>query len=104
MTATERRAHAKKMKEQGTEAFKIGDFATAINRYEDGVEYITWDAHGVGSKPGQYDDSDSEEDFDDDGGQKPPAAGDGEEKQEGEEEKGLSKDDKELAVALLNNC
>lgn len=96
MTAAERRDHAKKMKEQGTEAFKAGDYASAINRYEDGVEYITWDADSPGGHGG---DSDSEEDWED-----PPEQGgdaDGEKK---DEEKGLSQDDKELAIALLNNC
>ena len=41
MTAEERRDYATKMKDSGTEAFKEGDFATAVNRYADGVEYIT---------------------------------------------------------------
>jgi peptidylprolyl isomerase len=43
MTADERVAHALKMKEFGTEAFKMQDYATASHRYADGVEYITFD-------------------------------------------------------------
>ena len=35
MTAEERSAHAEKMKEAGTLAFKAQDWATAVNRYED---------------------------------------------------------------------
>merc|ERR1712217_970377 len=63
-----------KMKELGTEAFKLQDFATAVNRYEDGAEYITFCPD---------DDSAGEDD---------------------KAETELSDDAKQLAVALLNNC
>ena len=89
MTPEERRDHATKMKEAGTEAFKQGDFATAVNRYEDGVEYITFDpdsddghGHSHGSMPCS-------------------GHGDAADKTEPVE---LSEADKQLALALLNNC
>eukprot|EP00931_Biecheleriopsis_adriatica_P059118 TRINITY_DN3531_c0_g5_i1.p1 TRINITY_DN3531_c0_g5~~TRINITY_DN3531_c0_g5_i1.p1 ORF type:complete len:315 (+),score=95.41 TRINITY_DN3531_c0_g5_i1:44-946(+) len=74
MTPEERREYASKMKEQGTEAFKQGDFATAVNRYSEGADYITFDPNG--------------DDFDGESG------GDAE----------LSEEDKTIAIALLNNC
>jgi peptidylprolyl isomerase len=79
MSMEERRAYATKMKEQGTEAFKAGDWATAVNRYQDGAEYITYSPDG--------DDQGSDDD-DDKAGEKPAE---------------LSEEDKQLAVALLNN-
>jgi len=81
MTAEERTAFALKMKEQGTEAFKQGDFATAVNRYEDGAEYITFNPSGHGD--------DDDEDMDQSASSGPTA---------------LSDEDKALAIALLNNC
>jgi len=42
MTVQERFAYATKMKEEGTAAFKMQDWATAVNRYADGAEYITF--------------------------------------------------------------
>lgn len=91
MTAEERREHALKMKDMGTEAFKQGDFPTAVNRYEDGAEYITYDpdaqderTHSHGGIP-----CDGDHGSDDSGGVKEPLQ--------------LSDADKQLAVALLNN-
>lgn len=92
MTADERRDYATKMKEAGTEAFKQGDFATAVNRYEDGVEYITYDPnsddHGHGHSHGGM-----------------PCSGHGGEDSGHGEDKTveLSDADKLLALALLNN-
>jgi len=98
MTAEERTAFALKMKEQGTESFKQGDFATAVNRYEDGAEYITFNpsesalghSHGgVACSGGHGDDDDDDEDMDQSASMGPTQ---------------LSDDDKALAIALLNNC
>mmetsp|Transcript_98830 Transcript_98830/g.283900 ORF Transcript_98830/g.283900 Transcript_98830/m.283900 type:complete len:336 (+) Transcript_98830:66-1073(+) len=109
MTAEERTAHATKMKDQGTEAFKLGDFATAVNRYEDGAQYITFDA--------KADDDDDDDDHDhghSHGGA--PCSGHGGDDDDdmghgaahghgaGAGAGALSEDDKKLAVALLNNC
>eukprot|EP00933_Yihiella_yeosuensis_P014469 TRINITY_DN12974_c0_g1_i1.p1 TRINITY_DN12974_c0_g1~~TRINITY_DN12974_c0_g1_i1.p1 ORF type:complete len:328 (-),score=107.33 TRINITY_DN12974_c0_g1_i1:288-1271(-) len=103
MTPEERRAHAEKMKEQGTEAFKQGDYATAVNRYEDGADYITYKpggggghgghGHTHGGEPcsGHGDDSEDDDDM--------MGSGDG-----GGAPAELSDEDKKLAVALLNNC
>jgi len=95
MTAEERSAHAQKMKDQGTEAFKVQDFATAVNRYEDGVEYITYKPGGGG---GGHDHGHTH------GGA--PCSGHGDEDEEDDEAEPaeLSGDDKVLALALLNNC
>eukprot|EP00440_Ansanella_granifera_P013021 gb/GFBE01014145.1/.p1 GENE.gb/GFBE01014145.1/~~gb/GFBE01014145.1/.p1 ORF type:complete len:326 (+),score=133.02 gb/GFBE01014145.1/:1-978(+) len=101
MTPEERRAYANKMKEQGTEAFKQGDFATAVNRYEDGAEYITFNpddddfgshGHSHGGKPcsGHGDDSDDDHGHGHGAGASSAAE--------------LSDEDKVLAIALLNNC
>lgn len=97
MTAEERMAHAKKLKDAGTEAFKNGDYAGAVNRYADGVEYITFDPKKGHYAGGGDDDSDSEDDY---GG---PNEDQGDEPGEGEEEK-PSPETQELAIALLNNC
>jgi len=89
MTAEERREHALKMKEMGTEAFKQGDFPTAVNRYEDGAEYITYDP-----------------DAEDEGGHSHggiPCDGDHGEHKGSQETLQLSDADKQLAIALLNN-
>merc|ERR1712107_175124 len=83
MTAEERAAHALKMKELGTEAFKAQDYAGAVDRYADGVEYITCEPSGP--------------DDDSDGEGYEGGGGSGEKVELGE-------DDKKLAVALLNNC
>lgn len=89
MTPEERREYATKMKEGGNAALKLGDFATAVNRYEDGVEYITYDENS--DHGGQ--------DHGDHGGA--PCSGHGEGKSGAAE---LSDEDKILAIALLNNC
>ena len=89
MTPEERREHATKMKETGTEAFKQGDFATAVNRYEDGVEYITFDPDADDSGQGHSHDG-------------IPCSGHGGESNEAKESK-LSDVDQALAIALLNN-
>jgi hypothetical protein len=90
MTAEERCAHALKMKEAGTEAFKMGDFAAAVNRYEDGAEYITYNpSSGHGDEMDDDDDDDGEPGHGGHGGGEPAS---------------LSDEDKKLAVALLNNC
>jgi len=95
MSMEERRAYASKMKEQGTEAFKAGDWSTAVNRYQDGVEYITYnpddDDHGHGHSHGGMpcsSDHGGDDDDDDKADEKPVE---------------LSDEDKQLAVALLNN-
>lgn len=101
MSAEERMAHATKMKDLGTEALKAKDFATAVNRYEDGVEYITYNGshghsghgnghshgHSHGDQPcsGHGDDSDDDEEC-------------------GETPAELSDEAKQLVIALLNNC
>jgi len=82
MSMEERRAYATKMKEQGTEAFKAGDWATAVNRYQDGADYITHTSD------------------DDDHGS---SGEDDDEKPADEKPAELSEEDKQLAVALLNN-
>ena len=89
MTPEERRDHATKMKEAGTEAFKQGDFATAVNRYEDGVEYITFDPDSDDGHGHSH------------GGMPCSGHGDAADKTEPVE---LSEADKQLALALLNNC
>lgn len=89
MTAEERKAYAMKMKEAGTEAFKIQDWATAINRYEDGAMYITFD-------PSRQDHHDHSH-----GGQ--PCSGHGDDNHDSGP-MSLGDEDKKLAVALLNNC
>lgn len=93
MSAIEREAHATKMKDQGTEALKAGDFATAINRYEDGVEYVTWTAGGGHGAAGHTHGGD-------------PCSGHGDEDDDPIEDDSaeLSADGKKLAIALLNNC
>lgn len=101
MTPEERTAHAMKMKELGTEAFKMQDWAGAINRYEDGVEYVTCktgaaheDHHGHshGGQPCSSGHGDDDEDEEDGHGM---GHGHGAAK--------LNDEDKKLAVALLNN-
>lgn len=102
MTYDERVSHAMKLKEQGTEAFKVGDFATAVNRYEDGVEYITYTkfSHGHGGHGHSHGGApcsghgDEDDDDDDDMGHG----------HESKAEVTLGEEDKKLAVALLNNC
>lgn len=103
MTAEERKAFAQKMKDQGTEALKAKDFATAVDRYSEGIEYITHRGGGGGHGGGHGhshggeachnshgDDSEEEdEDMGDEEGGEPAALGD---------------EEKQLAVALLNNC
>mmetsp|Transcript_29725 Transcript_29725/g.40015 ORF Transcript_29725/g.40015 Transcript_29725/m.40015 type:complete len:318 (+) Transcript_29725:52-1005(+) len=91
MSSEERVAHAMKMKEEGTAAFKVGDLATAVNRWEDGVHYLTFDpsqdfaGHSHGGMPcsGHGDD----------------AGGD-----DAAEPLALSDGDRKTVVALLNNC
>lgn len=95
MSAEQRKAYALKMKDQGTEAFKMKDFATAVNRYQDGVEYITYSGgsnhgHGHGHSHGDEPCSGHGDDDDDMG--------------EGDENVELGEEDKQLAMALLNNC
>jgi len=90
MTPEERTAHATKMKETGTEAFKSQDWATAVNRYEDGVEYLTYDP--------------SQEDLGHSHGGQPCSGHGGEDSGHGAVLGGLSEEDKKLAVNLLNNC
>jgi len=83
MSSEERAAHAMKMKEEGTAAFKVGDMATAVNRWEDGVQYLTFDpSQDFGCSHGGCDDAAC--------GAAEPLA--------------LSDDDKKTVVALLNNC
>ncbi|CAE8591267.1 unnamed protein product [Polarella glacialis] len=105
MTVEERRAYALKMKDQGTEAFKQQDFATAINRYEDGAEYITFSAggghggghgHSHGGEPCSGGHGDESDEDDDDMGHGHGAAAVADDD--------LGDEDKALAVALLNNC
>lgn len=100
MTPEERVAHANKMKDLGTEAFKLGDYATAVNRYEDGAEYITYKPGGHGGGHGHSH-----------GGE--PCSGHGDDSDEDDHGHGhgqgstpveLSDSDKQLAIALLNNC
>jgi len=86
MSPEERTAHALKCKEKGTDAFKLGDWSTAVSFYQDGADYITFDpsndpygAAGHGS--------DSEED---EGEATAPVE--------------LGDEEKKLAIALLNNC
>ena len=93
MSIEERREHATKMKESGTEAFKQGDFATAVNRYEDGVEYITYDPNSDDFGHGGHGHSH--------GGM--PCSGHGQDEEEKSEPVELSESDKQLALALLNN-
>jgi len=98
MTPEERMEHALKCKEAGTEAFKAGDWATAVNRYEDGAQYITYDpTQGWG---------DDDDDDDDDDGASPAGLGDAEKKLADDcaSPAGLGDAEKKLAVALLNNC
>mmetsp|Transcript_18543 Transcript_18543/g.36381 ORF Transcript_18543/g.36381 Transcript_18543/m.36381 type:complete len:314 (-) Transcript_18543:49-990(-) len=85
MDDAERKAYAMKMKEAGNEAFKAKDYATAINRYDDGAHYITFDPN---SQPcsGHHGDGDE-----------------GHSHSHGPE-RSLSDDEKKLALALLNNC
>ena len=89
MTADERREHATKMKEMGTEAFKQGDYSTAVNRYEDGVEYITFDPSDDGGHGHSHNGM--------------ACHGDHGGSDEAKEPVELSEADKQLAVALLNN-
>lgn len=93
MSVEERRAYALKMKEQGTEALKAGDFATAVNRYQDGAEYITYSGGG----------DDDDDDDDEHGHSHADGQCDGHHPQNTKPSE-LSEDDKQLAVALLNNC
>lgn len=84
MSVEERRAHALKMKEQGTEALKAGDFASAVNRYQDGADYITYSG-----------DDDDDHDH---------AHCGGHDHEHNDKPAELSEEDKQLAIALLNNC
>mmetsp|Transcript_43850 Transcript_43850/g.81893 ORF Transcript_43850/g.81893 Transcript_43850/m.81893 type:complete len:312 (-) Transcript_43850:52-987(-) len=88
MTEEERRDFATKMKESGTEAFKQGDFATAVNRYEDGAQYITYDGN---------------DDCCDDVGCSAHGGAHGDDAHAADAHS-LSDADKQLAIALLNNC
>mmetsp|Transcript_8969 Transcript_8969/g.23381 ORF Transcript_8969/g.23381 Transcript_8969/m.23381 type:complete len:315 (+) Transcript_8969:95-1039(+) len=90
MDVDERRAHATKMKEAGTDAFKQQDWNTAVNRYEDGVEYITFDPNDDSGHGHSH------------GGQ--PCTGHGGDEAADGEKFELTDDDRKLAVALLNNC
>jgi len=103
MTAEERKALALRMKEEGTEAFKAGNFESAVTSYEVGAEAITFKAgsqghgghghsHGGVACSGDHGDDDDDDDDDEMGhGQ---SSGPAE----------LSDEDKTLAIALLNNC
>ena len=91
MILEERRAHATRMDKAGIKAFKRGDYATAINRFEDGVKYITYDANSDDFGQGEHGHSHcgSPGYAHDDGEKGEPVV--------------LSESDKQLAIALLNN-
>merc|ERR1712217_539988 len=90
MTAEERRAHAAKMKEEGTAAFKLQDWATAVNRWEDGVEYLeNKDEDDYGGQGHTH------------GGQ--PCSGHGDDDETCKVKTELSSEDKTMIIAMLNN-
>jgi len=75
----ERKAYAMKLKEAGNEAFKAQDYATALKRYNDGANYITFDPSFSGYHGNEND------------------------RQSHGPEWRLSDDEQQLALALLNN-
>lgn len=89
MTIAECSAHAQKMKDKGTEAFKAQDWMAAVECYEDGVEYITYHPSKADSGDGDDAQSDKEQ---------------GEVLELNDEGTNIYVSDKTLALALLNNC
>eukprot|EP00450_Noctiluca_scintillans_P011514 CAMPEP_0194483432 /NCGR_PEP_ID=MMETSP0253-20130528/5045_1 /TAXON_ID=2966 /ORGANISM="Noctiluca scintillans" /LENGTH=328 /DNA_ID=CAMNT_0039323095 /DNA_START=28 /DNA_END=1014 /DNA_ORIENTATION=+ len=92
MSAEERLAHAVKMKEVGTAAFKAGDLESAVTHYEEGAQYVTYTkggqdhGHSHGGEPCSGHGDDSDDDI--------PANSPNE----------LGEEATKLAVALYNNC